>query len=85
MTSRKAVELTLNTIIVAIIVLLVLALLAFLVIKNFGVWESGTACFEHQGACQKDPCPPGKEIVVPGKNLCGDPQSGIVEHCCSIA
>ncbi|MGV8086317.1 MAG: hypothetical protein ACP5N1_01675 [Candidatus Woesearchaeota archaeon] len=49
--NRQGVELTLNVVIIAIISLIVLALLAFLLIKGFGNWNSGTQCAANNGAC----------------------------------
>jgi len=48
---RQGVELTMNVLIIAVISLLVLMLLAFLLIKGFGNWNTGTECTGQGGKC----------------------------------
>ena len=80
-TNKKAVELTMNTIITSIIVLIVLVLLAYLVINQFGLFNSGTTCFQKQGRCmEQGECGAQGGQVIDGDNLCGDS----TDECCKL-
>ena len=51
--SKKAVSLTFNTIIIAVLGLIVLGVLIFMLIRTYGNSSEATACFEKGGVCKK--------------------------------
>ena len=84
---KKGVELGMNTLIIAIIVLLVLVIIAYLLINQFNIFKTGTSCTSVGGTCKQEGCP-GNEIrhtdkdgrVIPPTELCKS--SG--GTCCKI-
>jgi hypothetical protein len=52
--SKKAVSLAFNTVIIAVIALLVLGILIFMLIRTMGNSSEATACFEKAGICMKE-------------------------------
>lgn len=75
---RKGIELTMNLVIIAAISLLVLIILAFMLMKGFGGWNSGTTCSSQGGQCmiKCEGSYPVSSLYTCGKNnLAGS-------HCC---
>lgn len=75
--NTKGVELTLNVVIIAVISLIVLALLAFLLMKGFGNWNSGTECKANNGECM-DKC--NENYPVTSAYSCNGADKG--KKCC---
>ncbi len=79
--NKKAMELSMNVIVIAAIALLILAIMIYLVGGSFKNLEKGTACAQKQGRCieqskisqSEETC---KEI---GENLCAEGYK-----CCAI-
>ncbi|RJQ17587.1 hypothetical protein C4573_01255 [Candidatus Woesearchaeota archaeon] len=77
---KKAVEMSLNTIVIAVLVLLVLAILAFLLLGGAKNFTTKSACIKEGGTCQNAPCPTGYEQVS-STELC---PSGSGQVCCRV-
>lgn len=56
---KKGAELTLNTIIIAALVLLVLIILAFILLRGSGSAIEGTKCESNKGKCVSNSCEDG--------------------------
>jgi hypothetical protein len=74
MKHKKAVEMSLTTIVIAAISLLILVILVILVSNSGTEISKGTKCITQGGVCQENTCETGKGVT--GTNLC---TSG---HCC---
>ena len=75
---RKGIELTMNLVIIAAISLLVLIILAFMLMKGFGGWNSGTTCDSQGGQCmiKCDDSYPVSSLYTCGK------EKPAGSHCC---
>jgi hypothetical protein len=72
-TKRKGIELSMNLIVIAAIVLLVLIILAFLLMGGFNNWNKNTKCETQGGDCLIK-CTQDKPVPAPyscdGKQIC---------------
>lgn len=75
--NKKGVEMTLQTIIVAILVLLVLGLLVYFLLNAGNDFTDNTNCIKRGGTC-KTICEQGKEDPI-GSDLCSE---GLM--CCKL-
>lgn len=78
--SKKAMEMSLNTVIVAVIALLILGLMIFVLARNTDVFNKGTKCVTYGGQCVKEQCEQKNQITIDTKNPCVDSGS----YCCSL-
>ena len=60
--NKKAIELTMSTIIVAVLVLIVLAVLSYILLTQSTLFRSSLKCESRGGDCQPSPCTEQKPI-----------------------
>ena len=82
--SKQGEGLTLNTIVVAILVLLVLAVVAYIFVVKLNVFKIGidTSCAGNGGICQAQPCSTSASYVNPSD--CKTPTDVSKPYCCKI-
>lgn len=77
--SKKAMEMSMNTVIIAVIALLILGLMIYILSKNTGGFNKGLSCPGYGGKCDLSCDSKKDEITYIGKYLCDD--NGV---CCSL-
>jgi hypothetical protein len=81
--NKKGVEITMTTVIIAVIVLIVLALSIYLLVGGFSGVNKGTACVKAGGVCKLD-CGGSTPISTDPADACGS-QNGRQKSCCALA
>lgn len=79
--NKKAIEMSMNTVIIAVLALLVLGILIFVLAKNTGGLNKGLSCPAYGGKCQVGSCSSGSDLIYHNErgSLCD-----VGESCCSL-